>query len=128
MSNLHCKINLVQNVFYFEDIASTNGSWVRLSEENQESRKFELKEQMVFKIGNSAMYEVVQMYSGLSEEKPKIKVEFNNNLNNFNEIGNNNICCICLDNERDVLLIPCRHIVACLKCVKNLDICPLCRA
>lgn len=37
MSNLHSKINLVHDVFYFEDIASTNGSWIRLSEENHES-------------------------------------------------------------------------------------------
>lgn len=65
------------------------------------------------------------MYNGLIGEKPKIKMELANN--NF-DIGGNNICCICLDSERDVLLIPCRHIVSCLKCVKNLDICPLCRA
>ncbi len=59
MSNQHCKINLIHDVFYFEDIASTNGSWVRLSLENKESQLFELREKMVFKIGNSAMYEVV---------------------------------------------------------------------
>lgn len=58
MSNLHCKINQIHDVFLFEDIASTNGSWHRLSDESKESQKIILKESMVFKIGNSAMYEV----------------------------------------------------------------------
>lgn len=58
MSNLHCKINQIQSVFLFEDIASTNGSWQRLSDENKSSELHSLKEGMIFKIGNSAMYEV----------------------------------------------------------------------
>ena len=58
MSNLHCKINQIQEVFLFEDIASTNGSWQRLSDESKNSEHFPLKEGMIFKIGNSAMYEV----------------------------------------------------------------------
>jgi hypothetical protein len=45
-------------VFLFEDIASTNGSWQRLSDESKNSEYYSLKEGMVFKIGNSAMYEV----------------------------------------------------------------------
>ena len=63
------------------------------------------------------------MNTGAQEERPKLKIEQNNI-----DLDNNNLCCICLSSERDVLLIPCRHIIACLKCVKNLDICPICRA
>jgi len=37
MSNLHAKINLIGKKFFFEDIASTNGSWLRLSKESEES-------------------------------------------------------------------------------------------
>lgn len=58
MSNLHCKINLIGNQFLFEDIASTNGSWLRLSKESEESEPKLLCNNTVFKIGNSAMYEV----------------------------------------------------------------------
>lgn len=71
MSNLHCKINQIQNIFLFEDIASTNGSWQRLSDENKNSEYYSLKEGMIFKIGNSAMYEV-----------DKINL-YNNNNNNI---------------------------------------------
>ena len=45
-------------MFLFEDIASTNGSWQRLSDESKNSEFYGLKEGMIFKIGNSAMYEV----------------------------------------------------------------------
>lgn len=58
MSNLHCKINLIGDKFHFEDIASTNGSWLRLSKECEESQPCSLVHGTIFKIGNSAMYEV----------------------------------------------------------------------
>ena len=45
-----------------------------------------------------------------------------------NDFWNAQIEQIYVEEDGDVLLIPCRHIVSCLKCVKNLDICPLCRA
>ena len=59
MSNLHAKINLIGKKFFFEDIASTNGSWLRLSKESEESTEKQLLHKTVFKIGNSAMYEVI---------------------------------------------------------------------
>ncbi len=58
MSNLHCKINLVGDKFNFEDMASTNGSWLRLSKESEDSEPKLLYHGTIFKIGNSAMYEV----------------------------------------------------------------------
>lgn len=56
MSNIHCKINQIGSKFLFEDFASTNGSWLRLSEETQESPPYPLNDEIIFKIGNSAMY------------------------------------------------------------------------
>ena len=58
MSNLHCKINLIGKDFVFEDMASTNGSWHRLSFEGTSSEPFKLAHETIFKIGNSAMYQV----------------------------------------------------------------------
>ena len=69
MSNLHCKINLIGDRFYFEDIASTNGSWLRLSKECEESKPYLLSHGTIFKIGNSAMYEV---YDPENEKKSEI--------------------------------------------------------
>lgn len=63
MSNLHCKINLIGDKFIFEDIASTNGSWLRLSKECEESKPSILTHETIFKIGNSAMYEVFDPHS-----------------------------------------------------------------
>ena len=56
MSNLHCKVILIGQKFYLEDIASTNGSWLRLSKKGIESLPFALEQGTIFKIGNSAMY------------------------------------------------------------------------
>lgn len=56
MSNLHCKICLMGNKFVLDDMASTNGTWLRLSIESDESDPILLKDKSIFKIGNSAMY------------------------------------------------------------------------
>ena len=68
MSNLHCKINLIGDKFKFEDIASTNGSWLRLSRESEESEPKLLENETIFKIGNSAMYEVFDPQKQESQE------------------------------------------------------------
>lgn len=68
MSNLHSKINLIGEKFYFEDIASTNGSWLRISKECEESEPCTLNQGTIFKIGNSAMYEVFDPDTEKKEE------------------------------------------------------------
>ena len=118
MSNLHCKINLVGKRFVFEDIASTNGSWLRLSQETEESEPKLLKHGTIFKIGNSAMYEV---HDPEIENKQKIVKKDDSGHQNENR------CTICWDAERDCLLIPCRHNVSCTRCIKSLKNCPICR-
>ena len=117
MSNLHCKVILIQDRFVLEDIASTNGTWLRLSEESLESEEVLLNHHMVFKIGNSAMYEIdggeLKKKEGEKEAEEK-------------EVSNT-ACSICWEEERDCLIIPCRHNVTCLKCVKSVKNCPICR-
>lgn len=39
-----------------------------------------------------------------------------------------NTCVVCLDNPRNVLLMPCAHMVLCRDCAVNLRDCPTCRA
>jgi hypothetical protein len=36
-------------------------------------------------------------------------------------------CTVCMDQERDVLFVPCGHLVVCHKCSPRLQCCPLCR-
>ena len=36
-------------------------------------------------------------------------------------------CVICLDENREMVFIPCGHICSCLKCAKKLKDCPMCR-
>ena len=123
MSNLHCKIYLIQDKFFLEDIASTNGSWLRLSQEGQKSEPVHLSHGTVFKIGNSAMYEVDDSYTGSSG---KMEVEEGNIKQDGGKQGNT-LCSICWEDERDCVILPCRHNVTCMKCVKGVKVCPICR-
>jgi hypothetical protein len=45
------------------------------------------------------------------------------------ERSQQNLCVICLDNEKSVLLMPCRHLCVCEECANraNLARCPVCR-
>ena len=38
------------------------------------------------------------------------------------------ICSICYDKEMDALLYRCGHVVACVDCARQVDICPVCRS
>lgn len=121
MSNLHCKINFVGNKFYFEDMASTNGSWLRLSKEGVQSKPIILQNRTIFKIGNSAMYEVNYTSVETKEAENIGQVNIDRNA------GYETNCSICLDAERDCLIMPCRHNVSCTRCIKSVKNCPVCR-
>ena len=36
-------------------------------------------------------------------------------------------CCVCLEKDRDVVFMPCFHLVACWDCSKRMCECPICR-
>jgi hypothetical protein len=37
------------------------------------------------------------------------------------------LCVICLANERKILFMPCKHLVSCAVCCKEVKCCPICR-
>ena len=48
--------------------------------------------------------------------------------NDEKEEDNNNIkCVICLENDKCMLLMPCKHVCCCEQCSKDINQCPLCR-
>ncbi|KAM3129019.1 hypothetical protein pb186bvf_018863 [Paramecium bursaria] len=111
LSNQHAKFYLIDNKVTLEDHSSTNGSWLRLSPEGQNSQLyyFDQLEQMVIRIGTTNQYICQQ-----------------NKINIMNENAEHN-CIICCERERDSLYLPCKHNATCLKCSKNLQQCPICR-
>ena len=56
LSNVHASIFSIDNKYYLEDMATTNGSWLRLSPEGYRSPPYELKDKQVFKLGASQSY------------------------------------------------------------------------
>lgn len=56
MSGLHCKIIFFNDKFYLEDFGSTNGTWIRISKENQKSKEFPLGNGSIVKVGTTVTY------------------------------------------------------------------------
>jgi hypothetical protein len=44
-----------------------------------------------------------------------------------NENDDENSCCICFDEDKNMVFGPCGHICTCLYCSAKVDICPICR-
>lgn len=40
----------------------------------------------------------------------------------------NTDCVVCLSEEAEIILLPCRHVCVCATCFKEVDKCPVCRA
>ena len=90
-------------------MGTTNGTWMRLSYESENSEPFEICDKTVFKIGSSQTY-VCTIKTTYVSQKFKI-----------------NSCVICCENDKDCVYMPCKHNAACIKCSKNLKECPICR-
>jgi hypothetical protein len=44
-----------------------------------------------------------------------------------NDGENKFVCCICLENEKTIMLRPCNHICTCSECSDKIEKCPICR-
>lgn len=102
-----------------EDLDSTNGSWMRLSKEQSKSPPFILKEETIFKIGNSAMYQVMLPEKEIDNQSGQANERAERNNKDHKK------CYICFSNERNCLFLPCKHNFSCMKCSKNLEKCPI---
>ena len=89
-------------------------SWLRLSPEGQKSEPYELAENTIFKIGASSTYRVKRSHTSYLDPASK---EYDSSVN----------CAVCYENDRDVVFMPCKHNVVCLRCSKNVKVCPVCR-
>lgn len=55
------------------------------------------------------------------------------NATNLDELPSNDSnddnrqCVVCMNNERDVVLLECGHVCVCSSCVSQLNLCPMCR-
>ena len=67
MSNMHGKFRFDNFNFFYTDNGSTNGSWLKLSNENRQMQRKKLHSQSIFRIGNSVIYQLQ-----LDVIKPKI--------------------------------------------------------
>ncbi|CAG9787764.1 unnamed protein product [Diatraea saccharalis] len=62
--------------------------------------------------------------SSVTPDTPKTP---STNTDEETHIDDNKVCKICYVEERNVVFIPCGHVVACAKCALSTDKCPMCR-
>jgi len=95
-------------------MSSTNGSWLRLSNEQIESQPFLISHKDEIKIGLQCTF------------KAKIKqkesdIQYKQIVDTPSEkLFENNRCDICYEKEKNALLMPCKHNCTCILCAKNL--------
>ena len=63
------------------------------------------------------------------EESEALQNEYRNNTNDYNNHDNNeqNVCVICLENQRNAVILPCAHLCGCRPCLLQVQHCPICR-
>ncbi|KAL4468271.1 hypothetical protein ABPG72_015807 [Tetrahymena utriculariae] len=108
LSNVHAKIYFMNNQFFLEDNASTNGTWIRLSKEGDTSQEWEIQNNTIIKIGSTSSYNCRFDHEAQKETL-------------------NDACFICFSQDKDAVFLPCRHNSSCIKCSKTLQVCPICR-
>ena len=54
------------------------------------------------------------------------KQEFNKKKDNEGYGDNGNLCPICFDKERTIMILPCKHLL-CEGCINKINKCPICR-
>jgi len=57
----------------------------------------------------------------------KIKVERDGHARRADAAEDRLACCVCMDSDASVVLLPCAHLCACPTCGASLDLCPKCR-
>lgn len=60
----------------------------------------------------------------LKNTKDQLLLQTNKNLEKDKLI----LCCICMNDQKNIVLYPCRHLCVCSKCIGRITKCPICRA
>lgn len=83
----------------------------------------ELGSEVVVRLLLGAGADLERLSNGLTP----IDIARNNGHGGICELLGGFKCVICFTNPRNVLVLPCRHLVACGSCVNNIIMCPICR-
>lgn len=71
LSNMHATFFHINGVWYVEDLGSTNGTWIRLSDEGVKSDKWKLEDKSQFKLSTNLTYECRRNTQNRKTEKEK---------------------------------------------------------
>ena len=123
---------LIENAVSGKEVESLKEQFFRMKEYLQQ-----LNEEMGLLRGeNDAIAEITSvgecerleksLKSTLSKVEERKSCLIANALNKTSD--EQKMCVVCLDQEKSVLLLPCRHVCVCKVCSRQVDSCPVCRA
>jgi len=70
--------------------------------------------------------EVKQTHEGTLENKTELETDEKHGMKRKRD-EQDSCCVVCMEKEKKVLLLPCKHVCLCEDCSVNVDVCPLCR-
>jgi hypothetical protein len=74
---------------------------------------------------------IIILHEAIMKKTQEIK-QLTDNINSLKEeyeYTNKYVCCICINNPKNILIHPCNHLCCCLECynTSNITNCPICR-
>eukprot|EP01031_Cornospumella_fuschlensis_P024976 gene24976-30174_t len=99
----------------------------QLDNADEEIRKYQGDEEAIKQLDLSQIVELEKMVRvslGRLESRKMELIE-----SNLSIVNQQRLCTICMEEDRRVLLMPCRHLCVCSKCSEeaSLQLCPICR-
>ena len=119
LSQEFCDIYLSQSIRTTEN---SNRASVSFDQSSQFSFEKKLKLLAAINFSVLSKEELLQLEETVQAVSLKMKKEQERRKGEENQD-----CCICLENKKDVVFNPCGHYVCCTQCSSSLNICPLCR-
>jgi len=111
--------------------------------ENKDENTVQLNAtEMIFGVNGSAVYTAVEVFglaagddetksflqNTVMSDEALVNAETNMNPVKKESVGLDDDCVICLSEEKQIFLLPCRHLCVCKGCLVHIDKCPVCRA
>eukprot|EP01084_Bolivina_argentea_P164575 286124_1 len=97
----------------------------KYSEMNKKKRQKQAKRRKIATNNNES---IQKDYNELQLKNEKLTRELNKKENELNALKKDeDLCIVCLDNNRSHISIPCGHLVLCAQCVSSLKKCPMCQ-
>eukprot|EP00828_Plagiopyla_frontata_P027466 TRINITY_DN35672_c0_g1_i1.p1 TRINITY_DN35672_c0_g1~~TRINITY_DN35672_c0_g1_i1.p1 ORF type:complete len:209 (+),score=40.74 TRINITY_DN35672_c0_g1_i1:320-946(+) len=111
LSQNHSRFIKQNSRLFIEDVGSTNGTWYCIGRSEQKyAETYKITDNVIIKLGQACQIKAMlkQNEKAQSNEQQQL-------------------CCICLEQPKNAVLMPCRHNAICMECANKVKLCPMCQ-